>query len=714
MKNNNYIISVKSIITNFIILAFLLCPTELFSLTDGILEVSGRMEKDNRPIAEGEVLVYKDNELVAKVSTNILGRFEFYLQFDNYYQVEFTAADLIVKRLDFDTRLPDDVSREDFYEFELIIELFPKIDDLDLSFFDEPLAAIRFEGDEVEDFYYPEDEYSDNLAKAAELKKLVEEIIRRDQRYDDLVSRADNMFERGEFNAALDNYIAASEIYPDREHPLKRIREIIQTLAQKEDIRGRYGQLIELADNNFHLEKYQTALEHYKSALELRPDESYPMQRIQEIGMLLAGRIPAGLTQAERDSILRVEALKDEKYDSLITLADQHFDDELLLLAKDLYSQALQVRPDKNYPEDRMLRINRFLREQRETEAHYARAIEQADSLYEDQRYQLALFKYEEALDVKPHETYPQEQVSIIEGLLAEMRSEDEEYIELISEADSYFYARNYERAKSEYEKASELRPYEDYPNMRLEEISAILSRREKDIEAYSEAIRRGDSYFDREKYIQAREAYNDALSIRPDEEYPKTRLDEIRDLLALHYSEDLAYRLNVEQGDKLFSQHRYLAARDAYHKAFNIYPDSDYPVRRIREINEIIMRGEEMEAFYNKGYMEASGLKEIIGNNTEHIYHIVPFSRYRSGSYIDMKVKNLSEQNIRLFVNYGVGQSRRGGIAVVIPRVEDYYSLKINVSSQPSWIRSDNNWISLSPVGGDIEVEYIRVVFGD
>ncbi len=704
----------KALLFKLLLFSFLSISFTLFSQPRGVLVVSGRMEANKRPVTDGVIKVYQNNSLQEELHTNMLGRFEFYTQFDSDYLVEFSAPGMVSKKLNFNTQLPERYSRRNFFEFDFVIELFPKIEEIDLSFLDNPLATIKFDSDDKNEFYFPEEMYSESLNKAIDLQRQVEAFIRRDSRFDDLVRRADDMFDREDFDNALSSYMSASEIYPEREHPLARINEIREILAQRGEVQELYRQLIKLADNNFEIENYEAALEHYGGASEVRPDADYPRQRIDEINRLIARRDVEKVSQAHRDSLLRVEALVTEKYDSLIFLADNNFDDNLLTQARGYYTAALKVKPGEQHPEDRILTINRMLRETMEAEVLYKDIIKRADSLFDIQRYQSAMDEYREALEVKPGETYPVDQIASVESLIAEKRQRDEAYAELISEADRLFINRSYESARAEYEKALGLKPAEVYPKQRMEEISEILGRRDREFERYNTAIRRGDQYLGQGNYLQARDAYQDALTMRAGEAYPRIKLAEVEELLAAERSESLDYQQNVELGDRLFNQMQYFQARDAYHRALNASPGADYPVRRIQEINELIVRGEEMDAFYAKGYMEVSGAGETIKNNSKNTYHIVPFSRHRSGSYIEMKVVSKAERNIRIFVNYGVGKSDHGGIAVTVPPSEDAQSIRLNVSSQTSWISYDNNWISLSPVGGDLGVDYINIVFGN
>jgi hypothetical protein len=66
-------------------------------------------------------------------------------------------------------------------------------------------------------------------------------------------------------------------------------------------------------------------------------------------------------------------------------------------------------------------------------------------------------------LEIKPEENYPQERIITINNMLQQQEL-DEEYRKIILAADGFFESESYPEARQEYENALELKPDESYP----------------------------------------------------------------------------------------------------------------------------------------------------------------------------------------------------------------------------------------------------------
>ena len=102
-------------------------------------------------------------------------------------------------------------------------------------------------------------------------------------------------------------------------------------------------------------------------------------------------------------------------------------------------------------------------------------------------------------------------------------------YTTEITTADSLFTNLNYEEAKVHYLKALELKKNEIYPT---EQITKIDDLKAKKIDFnYTNKIEAADVFFDNKEYDNAKRAYVDASSLKPNEAYPKARINEIEKL---------------------------------------------------------------------------------------------------------------------------------------------------------------------------------------
>jgi len=117
----------------------------------------------------------------------------------------------------------------------------------------------------------------------------------------------------------------------------------------------------------------------------------------------------------------------------------------------------------------------------------------------------------------------------------------------------------------------------------------ALLSEREE--KEYKDMIAKADeAYFNKDIAI-ARFYYNKALAVKNNEEYPKIKLKDIQKLIdqdARDKQKEL-YRSYIELGDQAMQSGNYTIARFNYNKALTINPEEKYPKDQIKLIKEAI-----------------------------------------------------------------------------------------------------------------------------
>ena len=88
---------------------------------------------------------------------------------------------------------------------------------------------------------------------------------------------------------------------------------------------------------------------------------------------------------------------------------------------------------------------------QAEKDRQYNDAIAQADEAFNQKEYENARTAYRSALNIKPEETYPQQQIDKIGDLMAQLSAAQKAYEEAIAQADKAFKAEEFEPAKTAY-----------------------------------------------------------------------------------------------------------------------------------------------------------------------------------------------------------------------------------------------------------------------
>jgi tetratricopeptide (TPR) repeat protein len=214
----------------------------------------------------------------------------------------------------------------------------------------------------------------------------------------------------------------------------------------------------------------------------------------------------------------------------------------------------------------------------------------------------------------------------------------------------------------------------------------------------------KGDNLFGQKDYYKAKESYQQALGIFPAETYPKERITRITSVI------DSIYRANkgfydkaIADGDKYFTSLIFDKAIDAYNEAAAFLPMEAYPKEMIAKIKKTISEN---------AIVDVLNAPTVVAEGIDKQFSFTPVNMAsRKNNYLYIKVKNLSKKTFNVLVRYGKDKQPSGG-AVIKNLAPDgvVYDRLISVRDQDPWYREDNNWISLYPQGGDIEVSFIQI----
>ena len=489
-----------------------------------------------------------------------------------------------------------------------------------------------------------------------EIGQILAQLLSAQQAYDAAISRADRDFGNENFDDAKAAFTEAQQAKPEESYPAEQIARIDSIVEERARLDAeaeaaeqarlaaiqaeqdrQYAQAVSRGDSLFNLNEYESSRTAYQSALQVKPDETYPQQRIDEIGQILVQLLSA-----------------QQAYDAAIARADREFGNENFDDAKISYTEVHQANPEESYPAEQIARIDsivetrarlaaeaeaeaarlaaeaeaaeqaRLAALQAEQDRQYAQAVSRGDSLFNLNEYEPSRTAYQSALQVKPDETYPQQRIEEIKGILQEFEHITREYQNAVTMADQQFNVRDYSNARTNYEKALEIRPEETYPKDKIAEVERILARQELD-ENYRTIILAADEFFNSESWDEAKNGYETALEIKPDESYPRSQIVKIDNLLRQQQERELAEqraaedmerrRAEIEQrqremserqdmsetglnqlydeyiqlADGFFDNQRYNVSRAWYFKAWDVKPRETYPPQRIEEINRIV-----------------------------------------------------------------------------------------------------------------------------
>ena len=491
---------------------------------------------------------------------------------------------------------------------------------LDQQEFDQARDAFRLAKETKPDESLPDEmiartdqlqaEYEQQLAeeRAREQARLQALQAEKTKTYNLAVQRGDSLFESRNYELARIQFETAISIMPDEEYPkrqIERLNEILDRQEQERLLEENYLASIQTADSLFNLNELQASKENYQEALGLKPAENYPKDRIQQIDLALA-------------ELAREKARLDEiqiAYDEAVQKADQAFDGKNYTMAKVSYNEALSLKPEENYPQEQINRIDELLIQ--EKEAAYQQTITKADGLFNEENYNDAGLAYSDALKVKPNDEYATNQMELIQQRLDQQAREklarqelERSYQDKMDLANTAFENNQYESAKGHYQAALDIKPEELVPTQQITRIDSILvelQRQEELDQLYSQAVQDAQEAFTQNQLPEAIGFYQKAAALKPEEQLPPQRISEIRAMieqqeeierlaeleeeqrLARLKAEQEEYNAAISSADKAFTTAQYREARQFYNQALNVKPDEVYPKNRIQEIDGIV-----------------------------------------------------------------------------------------------------------------------------
>ena len=412
----------------------------------------------------------------------------------------------------------------------------------------------------------------------AKIDVLLADLAQKDEEYKNAIADADGKFNSNDFENAKESYVLASSIKPEEQYPKEQLKLIDEKLIELGNLNKAYDQAISEADQLFGNEKYEDAKEKFQSALDMKPSEAYPKEKIAEITSLIAGL-----------------QKKEAEYQKLISEGDAAFDNKSYETALSAFSSAGELKPEESYPKGKIVEINKLITELAEVQKKYDETIAKADNSYNNNDLNAALPLYKEAAGVKPDESYPNDQIALIEGKMGELAKQEEAYQAAISEAESAEKANKLTAALSGYKTAAGIKPEESLPKEKIAALTLLIADLAEQDKSYNEAISLADVAKKNEEYDIAITQYKAALDIKPNEQYPKDQIKEVDQLkvaalaaIALINKQNEDYKVLIEEADAFFTAKKYEDSKEKYKEAIGVKPEESYPKNRIAEIDKL------------------------------------------------------------------------------------------------------------------------------
>lgn len=252
-------------------------------------------------------------------------------------------------------------------------------------------------------------EYPQKQIKAAE-KALNEQkaLAERDEAYQQAVAHADQLFDRGEFPAAIEKYSQALKLKPGSQYPTEQMAQAAKQLETKEAARQKeltISNLLNEAEQMLSSKNYSGALGKYSEVLRLDPNHVQANEKLSEVNRTL-------------EALARE---REEGYQAAMDEAEQNISIKEYKKALSSLNAALGFKPNDEAAQKRIKQVDAIIEERlMALRSEYNKAVAEADRFYNSRSYDQAIEKYLFAEGVKPDETYPREMIKKIATLIEE------------------------------------------------------------------------------------------------------------------------------------------------------------------------------------------------------------------------------------------------------------------------------------------------------
>ncbi|HMT69467.1 MAG TPA: protein kinase [Saprospiraceae bacterium] len=322
------------------------------------------------------------------------------------------------------------------------------------------------------------------------------------------IDKAENLLIKAEENIAQNNLKAAInftleslEIYPQYHNAIILKKELDERILLDRR-KSEFNVFIDNAEKLLNEGKQKEGLVIFKNALELFPDSNDLLKKIEQL-------------EKEIESQLAIEIKKNEnknRFEDYITKANQYYALNNFDEAIKYYDLAKEIFPESNVPDIKIKEIRHIIT-QTEQQNKFNELKSQADLFFEKKDFKKAIEIYRAALAIQAQDIYCIERIKIAQA--EELQNElTQKYQSILILAHQYFKNKNWKVSISEYEKALQILPNENYPSNQIVLIQSYinqeLSEKQKKVE-YNTFVEDGDKALRNKDFDKAIELYHKA-----------------------------------------------------------------------------------------------------------------------------------------------------------------------------------------------------------
>jgi hypothetical protein len=294
------------------------------------------------------------------------------------------------------------------------------------------------------------------------------------------------------------------------------------------------------------------------------------------------------------------------EYNKILDRAGKIYDKGPVLAALDGYMSSKKRFKLEKFPNFRNNEINDLLGSilitaelDKEHSEKFDVFINEADNFLNEKKYTSARISCNRALSIKPDDVYANMQSDIINDFM-EKQAESERYENLIAHADNSVNELLYSIAAKDYQCALLIKPDEQYPKIRLEEVNKVLEKEIIDAakkKSYNQAMKEGEAMFQKQFYEKSLSSFVVSSNLESENNQANGKIEEVKQLMT-KLADQLMYDKLIAIANKSYKKEQYHDALNDYYAAVDIIPDDRYAATQINIINQKLELDEKFADF--------------------------------------------------------------------------------------------------------------------
>ena len=272
-------------------------------------------------------------------------------------------------------------------------------------------------------------------------------------------------------------------------------------------------------------------------------------------------------------------------FQSLISSGDKEYAKKEYIKAKTYYQEALRLRPKDASAKSKLDNTLQKIREENKKEELFFEHIDNGDNFYSNNELDKALAEYNKALKIFPNDEYALGKKQEITTILKDEKDNLDSFNEMITLGDKLLKQEKYAEAVMQYESALKLYPNNSAAKTKYQDAKSKKEVYDLKVSEFDRLCAQGQEFTLRKKYAEAIDAYEQALQLFPDETDISNKVKELQSKKEVADN----YLAKINAADALYEDRSYNEAKAAYQEALSVIPDDSYALGMISRVDEIV-----------------------------------------------------------------------------------------------------------------------------